>query len=687
MSQRWRGGFSQRSKAAPKSKKPCPNPIFESWIIEWKEEAETKDSKMKYVYAKALNSLRKYPLPLSSGKECSILENFGSHMCKMIENRMAKENMFPEDLQSAASQGILDVITVGDEEPGPSSKITANKKKQRTTSVKKKIPVPNVDQEGLNDQLEIPEPQPSTSRKITTPKKKAKPIVKLPSHVEVVDLLGSDSESEPQPLSSYRVTAPKKKKKAGPTPAEVRIPIPGFDAQDFIETDTECEPEPTTSTKAVKQKGKQYLPAYRSGAYAILMALLKKECDADYRGYMTKSELQQDAQRYCDMSLTKPDSTKHSHYTAWNSMKILTNKELVMKRGNPVLFFLSPEGRSLARKLLDAESKDSQLQPPSGGVNAVTDYELSSQDEEDCEVVSPNLPTNIHLEPGKFEIVLYVDTCETNGKGKSQDVINELQKNGVTIYVHRLNIGDFVWVCREVADVSGNRNRLTMSRTNELILPYVVERKRTDDLAHSIRDGRFHEQKYRLTQTQLQPIYLIESYGKGDWGLAEGALDRAIANTQIENGFLIQETSSIKDTCAYLTFMTRHLKDTYEHKTILGCRKDDWTNLRGVSTNTEAYMMLFSDFNDFSVKKTNWKVKEMFARHLMRLKGLSVDKAYAIIQKYPTLDDLLKTYSKCETLKEKESLLSQVEFGTSCRKIGPSISRKVSRFYNSTNLS
>ncbi|CAL8085032.1 unnamed protein product [Orchesella dallaii] len=680
MSQRWRGGFSQRSKAAraPGSKNPCVNPIFESWIMEWKEEAEAKDSNMKYVYAKALNSLRKYPLPISSGKECAILENFGSYMCQMIENRMSKENasMFPGGSQSTASQGISDVTTLSDlsQEPGPSSKITVPKKQQKTTTVKYKTPAPNVDQA-----------QPSTSRKNTVGGKKANPIAKLSSHAEVVDLIGSDSELEPQPSSSNKVAAPKKKRKGSATSAEVMFPTPRFDMQEFIETNTEFEP--AHSTKAKQQKGKPYLPAYRSGAYAILIALLNKEGDSDYRGYMTKSELQTDAQRYCDSSMTKPDSKKNSHYTAWNSMKILTKKELVMRRGgNPVLFYLTPEGRSLAKKLEDAE-KDSQVQRTSGSENMLSDNELLSQDDEDCDVVSPSGPSTIRLEPGKFEIVLYVDTCETNGPGKSQDVINELQKNGVTIYVHRLNIGDFVWVCREVTDVSGNRNRLTISRTNELILSYVVERKRTDDLAHSIRDGRFHEQKFRLRQTKLQPIYLIESYGKGDWGLAEGALERAIANTQIEDGFLIQETSSIKDTCAYLTFMTRHLKDTYEHKTIFGCRREDWTNLKGVSTKTEAYMMFLSDVNDFSVKKTNWKVKEMFARHLMRLKGLSVDKAFAIIQKYPTLGDLLKAYSEFETEKEKENLLSKVEFGTSCRKIGPKISHKVYRFYNSTNLS
>ncbi len=131
----------------------------------------------------------------------------------------------------------------------------------------------------------------------------------------------------------------------------------------------------------------------------------------------------------------------------------------------------------------------------------------------------------------------------------------------------RLNIGDFVWVCRKIQNMASTSSRLTISKTHDMVLPYVVERKRTDDLAHSIKDGRFHEQKHRLEQTGLQPIYLIESYGTGDWGLADGAVTQAIANTQITNGFLIQETSSLKDTCAYLTHMTRRLSKLYQVST------------------------------------------------------------------------------------------------------------------------
>jgi len=76
---------------------------------------------------------------------------------------------------------------------------------------------------------------------------------------------------------------------------------------------------------------------------------------------MTKSELQQDSQKYCEFSMTKSDG-KHGHYTSWNWVTALTNKELGLKRGHPAPYFLTPEGRALAQKRLDAEAKQNQQQ-------------------------------------------------------------------------------------------------------------------------------------------------------------------------------------------------------------------------------------------------------------------------------------------------------------------------------------
>lgn len=60
--------------------------------------------------------------------------------------------------------------------------------------------------------------------------------------------------------------------------------------------------------------------------------------------------------------------------------------------------------------------------------------------------------------------------------------MKELEAEGVTLEVRSLKVGDFAWLSRNSAG-------------QELLLPYIIERKRLDDLASSIKDGRFHEQK------------------------------------------------------------------------------------------------------------------------------------------------------------------------------------------------
>ena len=48
------------------------------------------------------------------------------------------------------------------------------------------------------------------------------------------------------------------------------------------------------------------------------------------------------------------------------------------------------------------------------------------------------------------------------------------------------------------------------------------------------------------------------------------------------------------------------------------------------------YLMTFEEFNKFSNKNKPLTVKEMFAKCLMRIQGLSQEKCLAIIEEYPT---------------------------------------------------
>lgn len=140
------------------------------------------------------------------------------------------------------------------------------------------------------------------------------------------------------------------------------------------------------------------------------------------------------------------------------------------------------------------------------------------------------------------------------GKTDIQDdpLLNHLQNNLVLFEVRHLTVGDYAWICRH------------RHSGKELILPYIIERKRLDDFASSIKDGRYHEQKFRLKKSGIQTVtYLIERIG-GHLSLPLATLHQAAANTAIQDGFNVKFTANLKHTVKYLANFSRLLIENYK---------------------------------------------------------------------------------------------------------------------------
>lgn len=116
-----------------------------------------------------------------------------------------------------------------------------------------------------------------------------------------------------------------------------------------------------------------------------------------------------------------------------------------------------------------------------------------------------------------------------------------------------LKVGDFTWIARHKVDKT------------ELVLPYIIERKRMDDLGASIKDGRFHEQKFRLRRCGLENvIYMVENYGGNKHvGLPVMSLMQALANTRVQDGFKVHMTESLTHSVRFLAMMTKRLTVKY----------------------------------------------------------------------------------------------------------------------------
>lgn len=133
-------------------------------------------------------------------------------------------------------------------------------------------------------------------------------------------------------------------------------------------------------------------------------------------------------------------------------------------------------------------------------------------------------------------------------------MLYELSNRNILYEVKHLKVGDYTWICRD------------RKTKKELVLPYIIERKRIDDFGSSIKDGRFHEQKFRLKQCGLQNlIYLVESFGQNNYtGLPLTTLQQAATNTLVQDGFSVKFTDNLKSTVEYLSFMTRILINMYK---------------------------------------------------------------------------------------------------------------------------
>ncbi|KAG8184722.1 hypothetical protein JTE90_019326 [Oedothorax gibbosus] len=339
---------------------------------------------------------------------------------------------------------------------------------------------------------------------------------------------------------------------------------------------------------------------------------------------------------------------------------------------------------SLTSKLLATKIKPSSPRAPKnngvqvktvnvGRVNSVprslpVSKEVESNQQMDIDEIDRN---TFYLFPGRFSVILCVDNCESvSGHGKSKkQFVSELQKSNVEYEVRNLHVGDFLWIAHDHSDPN-----------KELVLDFIIERKRLDDLAHSIKDGRFREQKFRMKNCALRnPIYLVENCSGAKYlGLPESTLEQAMINTQICDGFLVKKTQGIKESVSYLTMMTKMITCKYQNLTLISGSRE--TVLRkSAASNT---FMCFKDFNCSSLKNKSLTVKEMFAKHLMQFFGLSVDRAAAIVQHFKTPSEFLEAYDRCNSENEKIHLISSIKYGLHKKNIGPALSKTLLQYYS-----
>ncbi|CAG7965890.1 unnamed protein product [Penicillium nalgiovense] len=484
------------------------------------------------------------------------------------------------------------------------------------------------------------------------------------------------------------------------------------------------------------RKAKPYVPTLRSGPYALMLGLGTQDENASQG--MTKAQLIEVAQPYCDSSFTAPpDPTKF--YTAWNSMKTLIQKDLVYEHGRPLRkYLLSEEGWEVAKRL--QKTLPGATQPATSGSQATTTTESqqgaltpevdSLQQEDDPSAdVQENLSEQdianiepIFFPPKSFTIELVLDTREVRTSTDRDYISGELMKQGITPQVRALEVGDAMWVAK-----CHDPNFLTRhgEEGDEVMLDWIVERKRLDDLIGSIKDGRFHEQKFRLRRSGIKNvIYLIEEFAvthpdstSGSAAQYQEMVASAIASTQVVNQYFIKKTKHLDESIRYLARMTLLLRKMYDvedapstgdagrninHSTVAPSPVSKIGLIPGRRLSTASYLTIldnlrsrdpsitygvsFVTFSALTSKSDVLTLRDVFLKMLMCTRGVTGEKALEIQQIWPTPRHLVDAYMALEPKERETMIATRMSEVVGRKKVAKDLSKRIAEVWGEANL-
>lgn len=538
---------------------------------------------------------------------------------------------------------------------------------------------------------------------------------------------------------------------------------------------TPAEPEHSSPVRK-KRKAQPYVPKYRSGAYALVVAL--GTLDRESNQALSKADLIALAQPHCDSSFTTPsDPTKF--YTAWKSMQTLETKELVCMKGHPTKkYYLSDDGwevadgiqasinghpakkrketktasvreTSCSRSLTPEPVKHRKGPPvriasaarsitpepvrrrpgapgqpaqrPAGmqqNKKATDILEISSASDQEWPVSEPEINTparrgveshrrptsagssvkdTIILPAGSFEVKIVLDMREIRSTTDRDYISEELKKLGVVPIIRSLPLGDVLWVA-EVNPLYADSLRSATtgdeeSSKVEIVLEHILERKRLDDLISSIKDGRFHEQKFRLHKSGIKNVtYLIEEYSVSAdrWDRCAEAVESAMASMQVVDGFFVKQTTKLDDTIQYLARMTRTLKKLYEAKDINVLPSQSFeaeaatillARFRKMAPN-RIFGMTFSLFSAMCDKSESMTLRDVYLKMLMCIKGVTGEKAVEIQKIWPTPRAFAEAFEMLEKGAARDSMISD-RLGDEIprKKIAKTLSAKIAEIW------
>lgn len=493
-----------------------------------------------------------------------------------------------------------------------------------------------------------------------------------------------------------------------------------------------------------RRKIAKYVPKRRSGGYAILLALYLVDKE---RSGLRKDEIIKVAAQFCDSSFTSNPGS-NEFYSAWNSIKLLEKHDLVSYTGRRTLFYITDEGIEVAEKLAAIEdipvvaANDYKTVNTSidNGIRATPDNSLLSDSFENVKDPRDLLPPHLLLSPvanlirspqlfvpssepdfivrpvthsspprrkpmappastvqhidvqhdknnktvngtkysiwlrNEYEIVMVIDEREVKSKLDRDYFETRMTRLGIACEVRVLSVGDIAWIAKHKK--SGN----------EVILNVICERKRLDDLALSIKDGRFVEQKHRLCKTNMKRYYyLVEETGIDVLNNFSQQLQTAQSMTMLLAKFRLKKFKNLDETTLFLASLTNIIDEDFSDRNVklIVIKPRLIETLKEYSHLIDTFRQTFEtsatksnyecchsylNFKESLNKSQMYTVKEMFLSMLMSIKGVTIERALAIQNQFGTPKKFLtffhhEMHDKPENIKQKalsQAFLSEI---------------------------
>ena len=234
-----------------------------------------------------------------------------------------------------------------------------------------------------------------------------------------------------------------------------------------------------------------------------------------------------------------------------------------------------------------------------------------------------------------------------------KDIIAILNSRLNNIEITNLDLGDYI----------------IKNEKDEIIM--IFERKNLSDLISSIKDGRYTEQSFRLSQLPINNhniFYIIEgnimNFCNKNPEPIQKMIFSSILSLSYKKGFSLLHTSGFVETTE---FLIRFIEKLETEKTVI-CK----TAETGKVLNDN---ICYSNTIKIS-KKSNITRDNIGEIMLAQIPGLSITVAQSIMIKYKTLKNLIDTLTTDKNCLDK----FEIEFKNGSRKINKNIIKNLQEF-------